>query len=268
MNIKKILISSILILISYSFAQGFTGKYILQESGLVLVLEQQEDNRVLGLLTGPDASFELEGQLSPDDTNTAYGYIYTGESNLLFAIVLEEETINMIAFAILENGDPNPDDSETFIFIRENANQANNQTTDTNTNTNPNRLPSNNQPLNSNPNTNTTDSQTTNPQQNPLSQTTTTSNAPSSQNPLANKDPFLGLFIGEGLSLELAKDNDSFIGKIEFDGNSFPLVAKKDGAMLIGNFKVGDNIFSFSAAISQDIVSFVTDGASYSLKRQ
>ncbi len=265
MSIKKALIASILIIISYSFAQGFTGKYILQEGGVVLTLEQQDDNTVLGIMTGPEANFELEGALSPDAANTAYGYIYTAESNMLFAIVLEDTTINMITFEILENGDPDPDKSETFVFIKENASQVDGQANNQTANANPNRLPTNNQPLNTN---SSTSKPQTDPQQNPLSTATVTNNPLSAQNPLANKDPFIGIFVGEGLSLELNKDADTFTGKIEFEGNSFPLTANKQGTTLIGNFKVGDNIFSFSAALGANILRFVTDGTSYTLHRQ
>ncbi|HHO56238.1 MAG TPA: hypothetical protein ENK21_07590 [Trueperaceae bacterium] len=277
MNIKKAVIAIIFILISLSFAQSLNGVYLLKDGGVILNLEQQADGKVLGLLTGQNASFELEGQLSPDDPNTAYGYIYATDSNLLFAIVLEEPNINMITFAILENGDPDPDNSETFVFVRDASAQAANPQTanpEPNTQTNPNRLPNNNKPVNS---TTTATTEQTNSgsstapnssQTNPLSQTSTGATAPSSQNPLAVKDPFIGTFVGDGLKLELIKKDESFIGQIVFNGNSFPVTAQKDNGLLIGNFQVAENIFSFSAALTQDNLRFVTDGTSYNLQRQ
>jgi len=286
MKILKISSLFVLLSLSLALAQTFTGNYILKDDVVKLTLEQN-NSKVLGQLTGNGLSFDLEGELSPDSPTTAYGYLFTEDSNYLFAIVLEEPLLNMILFSILDNGEPNPDDAQTFVFNRIDdlgPNAANKQTnpsgtstatlattptTATTETTAPKRLPTINSPSNTPTTDANTQTQTEASQKplgaNPLSAAPAAATGTESQNPLVLADPFNGIFEGDGLKLSLKKGGSSYSGSLEFRGNSYPVTAIKKANGLQGNFKAGDKSFSFSAAIENNKLTLVSDGAIYVL---
>ena len=281
----------VLLSLSLALAQTFTGNYLLQDDVVKLTLEQN-GTRVIGQLTGNGLSFDLEGELNPDNSTTAYGYLFTDDNKYLFAIVLEEPVLNMILFSILDNGEPDPDDTETFVFNRidylgPNVGNSNKQTQATNpsaaatetspvTNTAqttaPNRLPTINSPTNTTATATNTQTQTDVTQNpvgsNPLAPTPANSTGTAMQNPLVRADPFIGVFEGDGLKLVLNKNGASYSGSLDFRGNSYPLTAVKKANGLVGSFKSGDKYFSFSAAIDSTKLTLVSDGAIYTLEKQ
>jgi hypothetical protein len=85
---------------------------------------------------------------------------------------------------------------------------------------------------------------------------------------LAQADPFVGLFAGDGLSLELSGGGGQYAGVIRFRGGRYPAWARRAGDRLAGEFQSGPQRFRFDAVLRGHVVTFTTDGATYVLRRQ
>jgi hypothetical protein len=85
---------------------------------------------------------------------------------------------------------------------------------------------------------------------------------------LAQADPFVGLFAGDGLSLELSGGGGQYAGVIRFRGGRYPAWARRAGDRLAGEFESLGHRFRFDAVLRGDAVTLTTDGATYALRRQ
>ncbi len=93
------------------------------------------------------------------------------------------------------------------------------------------------------------------------------------QNPLARKtptpaaDPWLRLFRGDELSLQLQTADPGYRGTLHQGDTAFPVAAKASSATrLTGTFQVGAEQFEFTCELDTDTLTLVSDGTSYTLR--
>jgi hypothetical protein len=84
----------------------------------------------------------------------------------------------------------------------------------------------------------------------------------------AQADPFVGLFAGDGLTLELSGGGGQYAGVILFGSGRYPARASRKGNRLAGEFESGAHRFRFEAVLEGRALTFTTDGATYVLRRQ
>jgi hypothetical protein len=95
-----------------------------------------------------------------------------------------------------------------------------------------------------------------------------------SANPLAGSsapaaDPFVGTFVGNNLRLELEGGRGRYRGRIQFQGQTFPVIAQSAGGReLKGNFTSEGNNFEFTASLQGTTLAFSTGGTTYQLRKQ
>jgi hypothetical protein len=88
-------------------------------------------------------------------------------------------------------------------------------------------------------------------------------------NPLAKPaTPFAGTFSDGKLTLDLTGMDGAYAGTIALGGSKFPANAKAGGKGLEGNFWAGNDKYDFTATLDGDTVTLVSDGTTYTLKRQ
>jgi hypothetical protein len=70
------------------------------------------------------------------------------------------------------------------------------------------------------------------------------------ENPLAGPTgpDFQGVFEGDGLKIELARQGAAYVGSFHFEGNMFPATASTRGSQLNGSFRSGTYSFPFTAS--------------------
>lgn len=88
-------------------------------------------------------------------------------------------------------------------------------------------------------------------------------------NPLAPPDPFEGSFVGEALSAEVRKSGEAYAGSLKVNGEFYAFEARASGFSLFGEFRAGDEAFSFDAELRDDgdTLQLSTGGAEYTLAR-
>ena len=91
--------------------------------------------------------------------------------------------------------------------------------------------------------------------------------APVGGNPLAKKT-YAGTFTDGKLTLELAPGGDGYAGTIALGENKFPATASGGAAGLAGSFAAGNDSYKFTATLDGDTVTLISDGTTYTLKRQ
>ncbi|QDU95870.1 clostripain-related cysteine peptidase [Lignipirellula cremea] len=83
-------------------------------------------------------------------------------------------------------------------------------------------------------------------------------------------DPFVGVFEGEAIRLEIRSDGKSYQGLLRFKGQAYPLTADSDGERrLKGEFLVDKTRFPFTAELARNLTSMKidSDGSEYSAER-
>lgn len=78
--------------------------------------------------------------------------------------------------------------------------------------------------------------------------------------------PPSGTYAGEGLTVVLKRDGDSYTGTVSLNGKTYPLEADFDeDEGLTGTFEVGDDDFDFNAVLKGGTLTFTTGGTVYKL---
>lgn len=78
--------------------------------------------------------------------------------------------------------------------------------------------------------------------------------------------PPSGTYTGEGLTVVLKRDGDSYTGTVSLSGKTYPLEADFDeDEGLTGTFEVGDDGFEFTAVLKDGTLTFKTGGTTYRL---
>lgn len=90
--------------------------------------------------------------------------------------------------------------------------------------------------------------------------------APTTQAP--SGDPFAGTFSGQGVILTLTPVAGGYGGRLDFQGQSYPLSAQLRNGRLQGSFVSGDQTFPFEASLGDGVLTLGSGGASYRLQRQ
>ena len=88
-------------------------------------------------------------------------------------------------------------------------------------------------------------------------------------NPLAPSDPFQGTFKNAQLTLTLQGTLEQYSGTIIFNGQTFPIKARKTGnTTLEGTFQNQGYEFPFTISLQNTNLSFSTGGVTYSLNKE
>jgi hypothetical protein len=81
-------------------------------------------------------------------------------------------------------------------------------------------------------------------------------------------DPYQGLFAGKDLRLELRAEGGAYAGRIEVQGQAFPVTGRVVNGQLAAGFVSGGNRFAFQATVQNNTMRLVSDGTEYVLIRQ
>lgn len=84
----------------------------------------------------------------------------------------------------------------------------------------------------------------------------------------AGGDLFAGTFAGDGVVLVLSPAAGGYQGRIESQGQSYPVTAQAQGGGLSGSFVSAGQSFPFEAVLAADLLTLTSGGASYRLVRQ
>lgn len=80
-------------------------------------------------------------------------------------------------------------------------------------------------------------------------------------------DPLARTFANDELSLMLHKVADGYTGQLSIGGGDYPVTAAATAAgALRGSFKVGEDVFAFTATLDGDVLTLRSDGASHELR--
>ena len=80
--------------------------------------------------------------------------------------------------------------------------------------------------------------------------------------------PFVGTFVSDRLTLLLDGDGEAYRGQLTFGGQTFLVTAQGTASELTGTFGSEGNAFSFTATLSGDTLTFVTEGTRYILQKE
>jgi hypothetical protein len=80
-------------------------------------------------------------------------------------------------------------------------------------------------------------------------------------------DELAGTFEGDGLRLELERDEDGYEGFLDFQEQSFPCQARRSGTGLSGSFDSGDGSFPFEMRPEGAAMVLTSGGVTYRLQR-
>lgn len=89
------------------------------------------------------------------------------------------------------------------------------------------------------------------------------------KNPLTREDPFTGSYEGDGgMSLTLETAGEAYRGELRFEGNVFPVKAKRTENGVAGTFRAGDEDYEFEATIEDGKMRLESAGSEYSLSKR
>ena len=80
-------------------------------------------------------------------------------------------------------------------------------------------------------------------------------------------NPFAGTFSDGRVTVTLEPSGPGFVGRLELEGDSYPLTAQLAGETLSGSFRAGGGTFSFMATLNGSRLTLVSDGIAYALER-
>ncbi len=88
------------------------------------------------------------------------------------------------------------------------------------------------------------------------------------QNPLARPDPFVGVFSGDQVTLELKGSGGEYAGTLTVNGAGLPVTVKSAGANASGSFTANGQRYAFTLTPSARGLVLASDGTEYRLERQ
>lgn len=80
-------------------------------------------------------------------------------------------------------------------------------------------------------------------------------------------NPFVGTFTDGRVTVTLEPGGPGFVGRLELEGDSYPLTAQLAGETLSGSFRAAGGTFSFMATLNGSRLMLVSDGIAYALER-
>jgi hypothetical protein len=82
-------------------------------------------------------------------------------------------------------------------------------------------------------------------------------------------EPPSGSYVGDRLSVDLSSGAGRYTGTIHLGAADFPMKATADaGGQLTGTFASDGKSYNFTASLQGDVLTLVSDGATYTMKRQ
>jgi hypothetical protein len=81
-------------------------------------------------------------------------------------------------------------------------------------------------------------------------------------------DAFQGVYTGKELRLELRGEGGGYTGRIEVQGQVFPVTGRVSNGQLAASFVSGANRFAFQATVQNSTMRLVSEGTEYVLVRQ
>lgn len=234
---------------SFAFASHFTGTYSLSADSvtLTLILQHSENGTLLGELNGSGERLSLTGMT---DSEGGYGEVTTSNGVLGFEAYLSEDDklLGFYLFEMTASGEVDQDSVQELIFERQSHEANLGQTF-------------------ASPAPSATPGTATAEGNNPLAPSPS-ANPLAPNNPLATTDPLLGTFSDSNVSLTLQTDGQRYSGQLEFNGQSYPVIAQGSAQALQGEFESGGNRFPFEATLQGSNLQFTTGGSLYSLEKQ
>lgn len=86
---------------------------------------------------------------------------------------------------------------------------------------------------------------------------------------VAQTDPFVGTFVGGGITLVLFQSNGRYTGQATIDGEDFTVTAERGSDQaIVGSYDYFGELLRFRATISGDVLSVTTDDGILNLQRQ
>jgi hypothetical protein len=224
------LLCLIVVFVDPSFAQSFSGTYaVANQQGGAIALTLQQDAQ--NALVGTMSGNGVQYQVEGIvEEGIAMGAIYNQEGGVLFEAQLEGSQLLLSLFEVGPDNEPDYSTPTELILTRQEAAAG---------------------PM---------------PQPQPTAPPRAT--PPSGGNPLGGGAGYAGTFAGNGIALRLQAGQGGYTGTLTYQGQDYSVQAAAAGDRLQGNFNVGGEAYAFEATLQGDALSLMSDGNTYSLRRQ
>ena len=267
--VRIAVVANLLLLCGGAFAQMFDGTFsAMGRFGLVELVLQQDGAKVKGVLSGNDLTFQLSGELDPDDAGAAYGTVGAPDGDQFFEAYTDGRHLELYVIGVLPDGSPDWNNVSLLEFDLDTTSQAvsgaENDTSDAAARSTPD--PAASRPTPDPAPAPTDPAPPAAAGGNPLAANPLATD-PLAGNPLASRDPFAGGWSDGQLTLELEASDGGYQGWITFQGTRYPVTASSADGALSGTFNAGGVDYPFVAAPAGDGLDLESGGARYGLKR-